>query len=73
MSRQYNLGTFDEFGGEYIAVVGKTVLGHNRSLLKLREIVTAETGIPANRIVTTLIRRRRKLPATVVPTPDSSS
>ncbi len=71
MNQEYNRGTFDEFGGEYIAVVGKKVLGHDRSLLKLREIVTAETGIPARRIVTTLVTRRRQPTLTPEVEPDN--
>jgi hypothetical protein len=58
VDEQYNLGTFDEFKGQYIAVVNKKLLGHDKSLKKLRADVTAATGIPASRIVTTLIVRR---------------
>ncbi len=73
VSRQLNLGTFDEFGGQYVAVVGKKVLGHDPDLLKLREVVTAETGIPVKRIVTRLVLRRRREPAHSAPTPDTTS
>jgi hypothetical protein len=58
VSEQYSLGAFDEFKGEYIAVVGKKVLGHDKKLKKLRAEVSAATGIPVSRIVTTLIIRR---------------
>ena len=58
INEQYNRGGFDAYRGEYIAVVGKQVLGHSKNLLKLREDVTAATGIPASRIVTTLIVRK---------------
>ena len=54
----YSRGGFDAYRGEYIAVVGMKVLGHDKSLIKLREDVTAATGIPASRIVTCLIYRR---------------
>lgn len=57
INEQYNRGAFDAFRGEYIAVVGLKLLGHGKSLKKLREEVTAATGIPASRIVTTLIVR----------------
>jgi hypothetical protein len=59
MDEQYNQGTFDQFRGEYVAVVNKTVLGHDKNLKRLRETVAKETGIPASRIVTTLIVRQR--------------
>jgi hypothetical protein len=58
LNEGYSKGTFDEFCGEYIAVVNKQVLGHNKSLRKLREVVSAETGIPVDRIVTRLIFRK---------------
>lgn len=61
IGEQYNLGGFDAYRGEYIAVVGKKVLGHSKNLFKLREDVTAATGIPASRIVTTLIVRKMDL------------
>jgi hypothetical protein len=59
VSEQYSLGTFDEYKGQYIAVVNKAVLGHNKRLKVLREEVTAATGIPASRIVTCLIIRQQ--------------
>lgn len=59
INEQYNSGGFDAYRGEYIAVVGKRVLGHSKSLFQLREDVTAATGIPASRIVTTLIVRKK--------------
>ncbi len=58
VDEQYNLGTFDEFKGEYIAVVEKQVLGHNKNLKKLRTDVTAATGVAASRIITCLIIRK---------------
>ena len=58
VNEEYSKGTFDEFRGEYIAVVGKTVLGHNKRWKALVETVSAETGISPDRIVTTLIYRK---------------
>lgn len=59
IDEQYDLGTFDQFKGHYIAVVNKTVLGHDKKLKKLRSDVSAATGIPVNRIVTALIVRQQ--------------
>lgn len=58
VNEEYDKGTFDEFRGNYIAVVNKKVLGHGKNPHKLRELVSAETGIRANRIITTLIFRK---------------
>ncbi len=59
VNEHYSLGTFDEFKGQYIAVVDKKVLGHDKNLKRLRETVSRETGISVNRIVTTLIVRKQ--------------
>ena len=55
IDEQYNLGALMAFRGEYIAVVGKTILGHHKSLKKLREDVSRETGHSPSRIVTTYV------------------
>lgn len=54
---QDNRGVFDDYSGEWIAVVRKTLLGHDRRLAKLRAEVSAAHGIPSSRIVTTYINR----------------
>lgn len=54
---QYNRGAFDEYTGQWIAVVRKTLLGHDENLIRLREVVSATHGIPGSRIVTTFIDR----------------
>jgi hypothetical protein len=59
VNEEYSKGTFDEYRGEYIAVVGKKVLGHGKNPHALRELVSSATGIPANRIVTELIFRKQ--------------
>ncbi len=58
VNEEYSKGTFDEFRGQYIAVVNKKVLGYGKNRLRLAESVAAETGIDADRIVTTLIFRK---------------
>jgi small subunit ribosomal protein S1 len=57
IDEQHNLGALHEFRGEYIAVVDKKILGHNRSLKKLREEVSNKTGFSGSRIVTSFIER----------------
>lgn len=52
---EYNKGHFADYRGEYIAVVGKRLLGHDKSLQALRETVTRTTGLSPNRIVTSFI------------------
>lgn len=59
MHEQYNKGAFDEYSGEWIAVVRKTLLGHDESLARLREVVSATHGVPIKRIVTTYIDRNQ--------------
>lgn len=59
INEQYNRGAFDEYTGEWIAVVRKTLLGHDKSLMRLREAVSATHGIPVSRIVTTYINRHQ--------------
>jgi hypothetical protein len=58
ISEHYSKGAFDEFRGQYIAVVNKTVLGHGKNRIQLIETVAAETGVPADRIITSLIFRQ---------------
>ena len=58
ISEHYSKGTFDEFRGQYIAVVNKKVLGHSKKRVELIESVAAETGIAPDRIITTLIFRK---------------
>ncbi len=52
---QYNLGALKAYRGEYIAVVGKQVLGHDKSLKALRNQVAGATGYSLSRIVTSFI------------------
>lgn len=62
MEDQYNLGAFRPFRGEYVAVVEKKLLGHNKSLKKLREEVSKTTGYSIDRIVTIFIEDASRLP-----------
>lgn len=55
VDQEYNAGRWEPYAGEYIAVVRKQLLGHGPSLLKLREDVARETGIPPGRIVITYV------------------
>jgi len=52
---QHNIGAFADYRGEYIAVVGKKLLGHHKSLTILRNEVSQATGYSPLRIVTTFI------------------
>jgi len=52
---EFNKGNFANYRGEYIAVVGKRVLGHDKSLWALRENVARTMGFPLGRIVTSFI------------------
>ncbi len=55
LNEQYNLGAFEAYRGEFIAVVDRTLLGHHPSLRALREQVSRETGHPIGRIVTSYV------------------
>jgi len=57
IDEQYNAGAFDDYSGEYIAVVDKKLLGHNKIVQELREAVSRATGIRMGRIVTDFIDR----------------
>ena len=52
---EFNRGNFANYRGEYIAVVGKRVLDHDKSLRALRAKVTQATDFPLSRIVTSFI------------------
>ncbi len=52
---EFNKGHFADYRGEYIAVVGKRMLGHDKSLKVLRATVTRTTGFSLSRIVTSFI------------------
>jgi len=49
---QFNAGALEAYSGEYIGVVGKKILGHNRDLDRLRDEVSKASGIRKGRIVT---------------------
>jgi len=55
IDEQFNLGAFRDYYGEFVAVVGKKLLGHNKDLLLLREEVSHATGFSPSRIVTSFI------------------
>jgi hypothetical protein len=54
---QFNRGLMAPYYGEYVAVVNKVLLGHNKSLKALREQVVRETGYSVDRIVTSHVDR----------------
>lgn len=57
IDEEHNKGSFTAYLGEYIAVVGKQLLGHHKSLKVLRNQVSQTTGHSPSRIVTTFIER----------------
>lgn len=57
IDEEHNKGSFTAYLGEYIAVVGKQLLGHHKSLKVLRNQVSLATGHSPSRIVTTFIER----------------
>jgi hypothetical protein len=52
---EYNAGRWAQYAGEYIAVVGKKLLGHGPDRLKLRQEVARESGVRPGRIHITYI------------------
>lgn len=55
MHEQHLLGTFANFGGEYVGVYNLQLVGHDPSLKALRERMGREKSVPLDRLVTTYI------------------
>lgn len=55
MNEQIMRRRLNEFGGHYIGVYNLAVVGHDKSLMKLREDVERNLGIPPTRLVTTFV------------------
>jgi hypothetical protein len=55
MNEQLMRRRLSEFGGYYIGVFNLAIVGHDKSLMKLREDVERNLGIPPTRLVTTFV------------------
>lgn len=55
MNEQQRLGRLGEYAGNYIGVFNRAVVGHNKSLIILREEVERDQGIPPSRLATSYV------------------